>query len=157
MNVRMDAARTIYAAVDALLSLVAPDKAILTTVEVCVTSKTDLKASKSRDIHFLFERPRGTYIAVYWASPEKRGFPSQISIWTRSANNDGVQVVGGQGIGGPLYRIAVELSGQLGGDQQDYEAEASWLLGQPEPVKLKKVTKFSKEQFDFRYKVQIEE
>ncbi len=82
---------------------------------------------------------------------------SQISIWTRSACNDGVQVVGGQGIGGPLHQVADELVGQLGGDPQEYEAEASWLPDPPKPVKLEKVSKVSKKQFDFRFKLEIKE
>ncbi len=61
----MNAERTIYAAIDAFLSLVAPDKAIHTTVEVSVTSTADYERSKSRNVHFIFDRARGSYIAVY--------------------------------------------------------------------------------------------
>lgn len=160
MIVRMDPVDSIYTSIVALLSLVAPDRAILTTVRISVISKTDYRKSTSRDIHFLFEQSRGTYISVFWTSPKGSVvLPSQISRWVRSACNDGVQVVGHQGIGGPIGQVAEELLNELGGKDncQDYEAEASWLLGQPRPVRITKLTRISKDPYDFRYKISIED
>ncbi len=152
----MDPSRTIYAAIDTLLSLVAPEKAILASVEVMVTSKKDPKVRKNGVVHFIFDQPRSRYIAVYWASMEKRvSVFSRIETWKQSACNDGVQVVGG-GIDSPLREVAAKLLSGLGGSEDDYEFEASWLLGQPRSVKLRKVSKVSKKQFDFRYKIEIE-
>ena len=155
MQVQMDPGRTIYAAIDALLSLVAPEKAILASVEVGVTSKKDPKVSKSRVVHFIFDRPWSRYIAVYWASPQNRVYAfSQVATWKQSAHNDGVQVVGNRGIGSPLREVAFELLTGLGGSDDDYEFSASWLLGQPRPIKLDKVTKLIKKEGDHRYKIE---
>ena len=156
MNIAMDPSRTIYAAIDSMLSLVAPDKAIMASVHVCATLTTDPKVTKSRFVHFIFDRPRSRYTAVYWASPQQReAGPHQIETWQRSAYHDSVQVVG-EGIDGPLYEAAQQLLEDLDGDWGDYEIEASWLLGQPRPIKLEKVSKFSKKEFDFRYKIETE-
>lgn len=157
MEINMSPGRTIYAAIDSLLSLVAPEKAILASVEVSVTSKKDPEISKSRVVHFIFDRPRSKYIAVYWAAPEDIVWVlSQIKTWNQSANNDGVQVVG-HGIDSPLYRVASMLHSELGGSDDDYEFSASWLLGQPKPIKLTKVTKFNKKEGDRRYKIETED
>ena len=158
MQVKMDPGDTIYAAIDTLLSLVAPEKAILASVEVIVTSKEDHKKSRARVAHFIFDRPRSSYIAVYWAAPKKwvTAF-HQVKSWKRSAHNDGVQVVGGEGIDSPLYNVASQLFSELGGSEDEYESRATWLLGQPKPIKLQKVTKLNKKQFDFRYKIETED
>ena len=66
----------------------------------------------------------------------------------------GVQVVGNRGIGSPLREVAFELLTGLGGSDDDYEFSASWLLGQPRPIKLDKVTKLIKKEGDHRYKIE---
>ena len=156
MNIAMDPSRTIYAAIDSMLSLVAPNKAIMASVEVSATLTTDPKVTKHKVVHFIFDRPRSSYTAVYWASPQQRVLePNQIEIWQKSAHHDSVMVVG-EGIQSPLYKAAQQLLEDLDGDWGDYEIEASWLLGQPRPIKLEKVNKFSKKEFDFRYKIETE-
>lgn len=155
MEIRMDPGHTIYAAIDTLLSLVAPEKAIMTSVEVTVTSKKDHEKSRRRVVHFIFDRPHRA-IAVYWAAPDERVMgPNQIKSWKRSANNDGVQVVGGDGIYSPLYHVADKLLTELSGNPDDYEFRASWLLGQPKAIKLNRITKLNKKE-GIRYKIETE-
>lgn len=156
MLIRMEADTTIYAAINAMLSLIPRDKAILASVEIYVKSKTDHEKSGRGWVHFLFQRSGGSYIRVLFAISTKHCvFPENITTWTQSANNDGVQVVGHDGIGSPLYKLAEELLDQLGGNSQDCEAEASWLLGEPKVVEVENLKKISKKQFDFRYNVSI--
>lgn len=135
MRVTMDPAGTIFAAIESILALIDSESSIMTTVEVRVHSKKKPLRSKRRKIHFLFHKPR-TYTQVYWT---ETGFtPRSAKKWTRSANNDGIQVVGHQGIGPPISSVAEALLKEFheNADRQKYEATASWLLGKPEVVKV---------------------
>lgn len=156
MQLKMDAGRTIYAAIETLLSLVAPEQAIITSVNLAVVSKADHKVEKSTIVHFVFDQPdkRLGHVGIYWANPQERvGTFNGIKIWEKSAFkiDPGVLM---NGINNPLYKAVSRLVNQLGGDWEKYEFEASWLLGQPKPIKLKSLTAFGNQ---FRYKIEAEE
>lgn len=152
----MTADSTIYAAINAMLSLVPRDKAILASVEISVTLKTDHEKLNNGWVHFLFQRSGASYTRVLFAISTKRVFPESITSWIQSANNDGVQVVGHDGIGSPLHKLSEKLFDELGANPQDCEAEACWLLGEPKVVRIANMKKVGKGQFDRDYKLSIE-
>ena len=156
MQVKMDAGRTIYAAIETLISLVAPERAIITSVDISLLSEADYKVKKRTVVHFLFDQPNKQlgHIGIYWANPQERaGTFNGIKIWEKSAFkiDPGVLM---NGINTPLYKAVGKLVEQLGGHWEDYEVEASWLLGQPKPIKLKGLTALKEK---FCYKIEAEE
>ena len=155
--VEMNADSAIFTAIDSILSLVNPGTFIFTSIEVSVYSKKKFDKRKHRLVHFLFTKSRA-YTAVYWATTDKNIIdPKQIEIWIRSANNDGFEVVGSQGIGGPIDNTARQLLQEFhkNADPQKYKMEASWLLGQPEVVEIGKMSKTSEEKNDHIYRIEV--